>query len=69
MPTTPAKARKLLKQNKAKCIKRTPFTIQLLYATGETKQNIELNIDSGYLNIGFSAMTNKEELIAGGGKL
>ena len=69
MPTIPSKAKKLLKQNKAKVIKRNPFTIQLLYTTGETKQNIELNIDSGYLNIGFSAMTNKEELIAGEIKL
>jgi len=69
MPTTSQRARKLLKENKAKVIKRNPFTIQLLYATGESKQDISLNIDSGYLNIGFSVMTNKEELIAGEIKL
>ncbi len=42
MPTTPQKARKLLKQNKAKVINHKPFTIQLLYVTGEAKQPINL---------------------------
>ena len=69
MPTTERKARKLLKQKKAKVIEIKPFTIQLLYATGETKQDITLGIDSGYNNIGFSAITNKKELIVGEFKL
>ncbi len=38
-----------------------PFTIQLLIATGETKQDIVLGFDSGYNNVGFSAITEKEE--------
>ena len=62
MPTTPRKARILLKEDKAKVIKRTPFTIQLKYATGETKQEITLGVDSGYENIGISAITEKKEL-------
>ena len=33
MPTTPGKARKLLKKGKTKVFQRSPFTIQLLYAT------------------------------------
>src|SRR3989344_8868319 len=37
MPTTPAKARHLVKQGKAKVVKRKPFVIQLKYPTGETK--------------------------------
>jgi 5-methylcytosine-specific restriction endonuclease McrA len=65
MPTTPAKARHLLKQGKAKVVKRTPFVIQLTMATGETKQDITLGIDSGYSNIGFSAVTEKNELMSG----
>jgi len=65
MPTNPAKARHLLKQNKAKVMSRKPFTIQLNYATGETKQPITLGIDSGYKTIGFSAITEKKELISG----
>lgn len=62
MPTTPRKARKLLKEGKAKVITVKPFTIKLLTATGESKQDITLGIDSGYLNIGFSANTEKKEL-------
>ena len=69
MPTTEQKARKLLKHNKAKVIEIKPFTIQLLYQTGETKQDITLGIDSGYNNIGFSAITNKKELLVGEFKL
>lgn len=65
MPCSEQKARKLLKQNKAKVVETKPFTIQLLIATGETKQSIKLGIDSGYLNIGFSAITDKKELISG----
>ncbi len=65
MPTTPGKAKRLLKQGKAKVVKRIPFTIQLKYATGETKQPIRLGIDSGYSAIGFSAVSGKKELIAG----
>ena len=34
-------------------------------ATGETKQKITLGIDSGYSQVGFSAKTEKEELILG----
>ena len=69
MPTTEQKARRLLKENKAKVVETKPFTIQLLYATGETKQDITLGIDSGYNNIGFSAITEKKELIVGELKL
>lgn len=65
MPTTPKRARLLLKEKKAKVVQRSPFTIQLKYATGETKQPITLGIDAGYSKIGFSAVTDKRELIAG----
>lgn len=69
MPTTSSKARRLLKEGKARVLTVKPFTIQLLSATGETKQDITLGIDSGYLNIGFSATTEKKELISGEVKL
>lgn len=62
MPTTPRKARKLLQEGKAKIVKRTPFTIQLLIATGETKQDIVLGVDAGSKTIGLSATTNKKEV-------
>ncbi|MDA8142369.1 MAG: RNA-guided endonuclease IscB [Thermoplasmatales archaeon] len=65
MPTSPGKARRLLKSGKARVISSNPFTIQLLYATGETKQPVTLGIDAGYKHIGFSAVTEKVELISG----
>lgn len=64
MPTTQSKARKLLKEGKAKIVKRTPFTIQLLFATGETKQEITLGVDTGSKMIGISATTEDEELFS-----
>ena len=69
MPTTPRKARKLLEACKAKVVTRMPFVIQLLYATGEEKQEIVLGIDAGYADIGYSAMTANRELMAGELKL
>ncbi|MHB1471735.1 MAG: RNA-guided endonuclease IscB, partial [Thermoplasmataceae archaeon] len=65
MPTTPGKARKLLKQDKARVISSSPFTIQLLYATGETKQPVRLGTDSGFKHVGFSVVTERRELISG----
>lgn len=65
MPCEPAIARLLLKQKKAKVVKRSPFTIQLKYDTTEYIQEINLGIDSGYKNIGFSVISEKEELISG----
>jgi len=65
MPTTQQKANKILKQDKAVVVHRSPFTIQLRYATGEAKQPIILGIDAGYSKIGYSAKTSSRELIAG----
>ena len=62
MPTKPQKAKKLLKQKKAKVVGYDPFVIQLLYATGETKQDITLGIDARSKRIGVSATTKKQEL-------
>lgn len=64
MPTIPSKARKLLKQNKAKVVNRTPFVIQLLYTTGETKQDAVLGVDAGSKFIGLSVTTEKQELFS-----
>ena len=35
------------------------------YVTGETKQPVTLGIDSGYKIIGFSAVTDKKEILSG----
>jgi hypothetical protein len=69
MPTTSPKARRLLRENKAKVVKRKPFTIQLTIATGENRQPITCKIDSGYKYVGFSCQTKKAELICGEVKL
>lgn len=62
MPTTPRKARILLRGGKAKVKKRTPFTIQLNYATGETVQEIILGVDAGSKTIGLSASASYKKL-------
>ena len=62
MPCKPSKARRLLKQKKAKVIKKEPFTIQLLYGSTGYKQQINLGIDCGSKMIGVSATTKTQEL-------
>lgn len=65
MPTeNHAKVRKLLKEDKAKVIKRCPFTIQLLYESTRYVQEISLSIDAGSKHIGLSATTKEKELYA-----
>jgi hypothetical protein len=65
MPCTQRKARLLLKENKAKIISYNPFTIQLLFPTGETTQQCNLGIDGGAKNIGF-AITSQNKVFAKG---
>lgn len=57
MPCSPAKARHLLKNGKAKLARRTPFTIQLLHGSSGYKQSITLGVDAGSKHIGLSAVT------------
>ena len=61
--------RRLLKSGKAKVFRYEPFTIQLLYETTEYTQEVTVGIDAGYQTVGFSAATEKEELISGELKL
>lgn len=64
MPCSPAKARHMLKAGKAVVARRTPFTIKLTIATGETKQDVTLGVDAGAKYVGISATTEKEEVFA-----
>ena len=64
MPCSPAKARLLLKAQKAAVKRRTPFTIQLTQATGETVQPVTLGVKAGSKEIGLSASSAKAELYA-----
>lgn len=52
MPCSQRKARLLLRENKAMIYKYHPFTIQLTYTTGETKQDCHIGIDTGSKYIG-----------------
>ncbi|MFR6141815.1 MAG: RNA-guided endonuclease IscB [Finegoldia sp.] len=64
MPTKRfGKVRRLLKEKKAKVIRRCPFTIKLLYET-ETciVQDVVLGMDTGSKNIGVSCVANNEVL-------
>ena len=70
MPTNRlGKVRHLLKDGLAKVVQRTPFTIQLLYDSDEYTQPITLGLDSGFQNVGLSAVTEKEEVFSAEVKL
>ena len=63
MPTeNHAKVRILLKNKKAKVIKRCPFTIQLAYDSTNYTQDITLGVDAGSKYIGLSATTRSKVL-------
>ena len=66
MSTTPRKARLLLKTGKAKIVKHDPFfTIQLVFGSSGYCQPVALGIDAGYQKIGYSAITETDELLCG----
>lgn len=65
MPCTPAKAKKLLKSKRAKVFKMYPFTIKLKFVCENQVQEVNLGVDSGFGNIGFSAVTEKKEVMSG----
>ena len=62
MLTSTVKARRLLKAGKAKVVKRTPFTIQLIYGSSGYKQDVKLGVDTGYKHVGLSAVSDAKEL-------
>jgi 5-methylcytosine-specific restriction endonuclease McrA len=69
MPCSPRKARILLKEKKAKVVKQTPFTIQLLFGCSGYKQPISLGVDAGTKHVGLSATTEKQVLLEGEAQL
>ena len=63
MPTKRhGKVRRLLRDGLAKVVKRCPFTIQLLFETGEEVQPVVLGVDAGSRHIGISATTEGKVL-------
>ena len=61
MPCSQRKARILLKEGKAVINKYNPFTIHLTYATGETKQDCHIGVDTGAKHIGI-AVTSEDKV-------
>ena len=64
MPTRRSgKVRRLLDAGIAKVVRRTPFTIRLLYETTGFTQPVTLGLDPGSKIAGLSATTEREELL------
>jgi len=65
MPCKPAKARKLLRDGKAKIVNRCPFTIKLEWDCEENVQEVTVGIDKGSNVTGFSCVGNGKILMSG----
>jgi len=63
MPCTSAKARKLLRDKKAKIVKYEPFTIQLLFECENQVQDCVLGIDAGSKHIGMAVATEQGKVL------
>lgn len=58
------KVRLWLKEGRAKVVRRTPFTIQLLFDTSFVVQEFSIGIDPGYKTIGVSIVSDAEEVFS-----
>ena len=65
MPCKPSKARKLLKQEKAKIVNYKPFTIKLLYGSSGYTQETSIGVDLGAKHIGVAAQSQNEVIVKG----
>ena len=66
MPTDRAGwVRKMLRDNKAKVVRRMPFTIQLLYETAQNVQPITLGVDAGHRAVALSASSEENLFYSG----
>jgi 5-methylcytosine-specific restriction endonuclease McrA len=62
MPCAPAKARVLLKEGKAKVLRREPFTILLLFGSSGYRQKVVAGMDTGSDTFGCAAVGNEQVL-------
>ena len=65
MPCKPARAKHLLRDGKAKVVKRSPFTIQLLYRSSGHVQEVTVGVDKGAKTTGFACVGNGKLLMSG----
>ena len=65
MPTNRhGKVKHLLREGRARVVRREPFTIQLLYDNTEYTQPITLGVDAGTGHVGLSATAESREVFA-----
>ena len=64
MPCKEAKARHLLRDGKAKVVRKEPFTVQLLFPCDNIVQGVTLGVDVGSKHVGLSAVSDKKELFS-----
>ncbi|MGK0289788.1 MAG: hypothetical protein ACI86H_001234 [bacterium] len=69
MPTSPRKTRILLESGRARIHSRTPFCIQLNQHSTEFLQELTLRLDPGAKEVGYSVVTEKDEVVSGELKL
>ncbi len=62
MPSSEAKARHLLEEQRAVIVNYTPFTIRLNFVVDDITQPVTLGVDAGYKTIGLSAATETKVL-------
>ena len=64
MPTKRhGKVKHLLREGKAKVVRRCPFTIQILYDSTEFKQSLTLGVDTGAKTIGTAVFSENGEIV------
>jgi hypothetical protein len=63
MPCKPAVARLLLKDGRAKVVRRCPFTIKLLQPSDEYLQPLTLGIDTGSSKLGSAVMDGNGNIV------
>src|SRR2546425_303094 len=65
MPCKPSKARKLLRDGRARVERRNPFTIRLLWECEEHVQSVVVGVDKGSHSTGFACVGKGEILLSG----
>lgn len=63
MPCKPQKAKKLLKLGKAKVVRRSPFTIKLIYGSSGHKQKLLAGMDTGSKVIGTAVIRRSGQAV------
>ena len=63
MPCGPQRAKKLLKSEQAKVVRKTPFTIQLKFGSTGHKQDLAAGMDTGSRVVGTAVTTKKGKVL------